>query len=109
MQPDQVESLDQIVLNRAPVIAEDEPERGKDLLNSSLTAGQPCEDQRDLSDGKGRNGRKANGVRDHLRTLPLQKAGRSFPRRMLSEAQVMVATDVSHHPVYPDQTLKMTL
>jgi hypothetical protein len=56
------------------MITEDEPEPGKGPLEINLTAGQPCDDQRDLSDGKARNGRKAIGSRDYLRTLPLPEA-----------------------------------
>jgi hypothetical protein len=58
------------------MITEDKPEPGKDSLDTSLTAGQPCDDERDLIDGKVRNDRKAIGARDHLRTLPLPEAGR---------------------------------
>jgi hypothetical protein len=32
-----------------------------------------------------------------------------IPRRILSEMQVMVPADVGHDPVYPKETLEMTL
>jgi hypothetical protein len=35
MQPDHEQNLDQIVLNRAPMIAENEPEPGKSPLDTS--------------------------------------------------------------------------
>jgi hypothetical protein len=76
MQPDHEQSLDQIVPNRAPMITDDEPEPGKTCLGTSLIAGQPRDDQRDLGDWNVRNGRKAIGARNHLRTLPLPETGR---------------------------------
>jgi hypothetical protein len=87
MQPDHQQSLDQIGLNRAPMITEDEPEPGKGPLDTNLTAGKPCDNQLDLSDRKARNGRKPIGSRDYLSTLPLPETGRRFPRGTLSETR----------------------
>jgi hypothetical protein len=75
MQPDHEQSFHQIVLNRAPMLTEHESEPGKSPLDTSLTAGQPCDDQRDVSNGKVRNDRKAIGATDHLMTLSLPEAG----------------------------------
>jgi hypothetical protein len=66
MQPDHEQILDQMSLNRAPMITEDEPEPGKGPLDARFTAGQLCDDQRDLNDGNVRNGRKAIGARGSL-------------------------------------------
>jgi hypothetical protein len=41
------------------MITEDQSDPGKGFLDTGLTAGHPCDDERDLSDGKVRNGRKA--------------------------------------------------
>jgi hypothetical protein len=44
------------------MVTENRSEFWKGPFDTSLTAGQPGDDQRDLGDGKGRNRRKAIGA-----------------------------------------------